>query len=305
MIKKYKTKNKNYAQMNSTSNIQYQMTDEDLAKMHTVLLGMYKDLKSVCDKHGLKIIAGGGTALGAIRHKGFIPWDDDMDLAFTRDDFETLKKVFPAELGDNYYLLAPDSSAGANCFLARMMKKGTTLLNMIDEASPYPHGIYIDFTTLDNAPENKVMRRLKAFNADALRFISYSAYWYKYRSKSLADFMLNSEGKNYYRIRIRTGQFFSVFKTPEKWFSAYDRFIRGKRSSKLTFAAGRKKYWGEVLDYNVCFPLKKVPFEDTEIYVFNDVDAYLKMLYGDYHKIPDESHREKHLCLKLDFDREV
>ena len=85
----------------------------------------------------------------------------------------------------------------------------------------------------------------------------------------------------------------------------FDRFIRGKKSKFVTVAAGRKKYCGEIFDYSTFFPLKKVPFEDKEVYIYNDVDTYLKGLYGDYMKIPDVKDREKHLCLKLDFDKGV
>jgi lipopolysaccharide cholinephosphotransferase len=94
----------------------YQLTDDDLTQMHDVLLTMYKDIKSVCDRHGLSLIAAGGTALGAIRHHGFIPWDDDMDLFMFREDYEKLSLVFDEELGENYYLLAPGRKQGCNCF---------------------------------------------------------------------------------------------------------------------------------------------------------------------------------------------
>lgn len=294
------TLKKNYASLESSANNLYELTDEDITKMHEVLLEMYDDLFAVCEKHGIRLIAGGGTALGAVRHKGFIPWDDDMDLSLTREDYQKFLGHFDYELGDKYDLLAPGHEKGANCFLMRVLKKNTTLLNMIDEASPYPTGIYIDITPIDYAPDNSIVRFIKGKISDVLRFVSYSVYWKQYKSKSLEEFMTHSEGKTYYKIRMFTGAVFS-FRTAESWFKCFDSFIQGSKSKHMTVAAGRKKYCGETYFKNIFTPLKTADFEGRTIYVYNDMDIYLKGLYGDYMKIPDVKEREKHLCLKLDF----
>lgn len=295
------TLKKNYASLESSASNLYEMTDDDIARMHEMLLGIYDDLFAVCEKYGIKLIAGGGTSLGAVRHKGFIPWDDDMDLNMPRNDYEKLVEVFEKELGDRYDLLAPGYKAGCNCFLMRIMKKNTTLLNMIDEASPYPTGIYIDITPIDYAPDNKLVLKFKGMTADLLRLISYSVYWKQYKSKSLKEFMLNSEGKTYYKVRMAIGTVFS-FRSAEKWFKTFDNFIKGKKSNHITVAAGREKYRGAYYPVNVFYPPKLVPFEDRQMYVVNKVDTYMSRLYGDYMKIPDKANREKHLCLKLDFE---
>ncbi len=294
------TLKKNYASLESGSGNLYELSDEDIRKVHEVLLEIYDDIFTYCQKYGLKLIAGGGTALGAVRHSGFIPWDDDMDLNLTREDYKKFISYFEDELGHKYDLLAPGYKRGASCFLMRVLKKDSTFLNMIDESSPYPTGIYIDITPIDYAPNRKEFQIIKGIIADVLRFVSYSVYWHQYKSKSLKEFMTNSEGKMYYKLRMLTGAICS-FTSAEKWFKFFDNYIQGKKSNYVTVAAGRNRYCGELYSVNTFFPLKKAVFDNRTVYVYNDIDVYLKGLYGDYMKIPDPKDREKHLWLCLDF----
>ena len=281
----------------------YLLTEDDLKQMHEILLEMYQDMKASCDKYGIRLIAAGGTALGAIRHHGFIPWDDDMDLCMFREDYNLFSEMFDKELGKKYYLLAPGRKEGANCFLPRVMKKKTTLLGMIDETAPYPHGIYIDINPIEYAPENNILFRMKGICADLIRFISYSVYWYQYKSKSLKSYMTNSKGAKYYKVRLMVGKLFS-YKKAERWFEFYDKLVQGAKTEVVVIPSGAKKYAGERMQLQSVLPLKSVPFEDTEIYVVNDYDGFLKNLYGDYMKIPKPENRENHLCLKLNFEKE-
>ena len=298
------SKSQHYSAWGGDTNGSYTLTDEDVEKLHDVLLGMYKKVNTVCEHYDIHLIAAGGTSLGAVRHHGFIPWDDDMDLFMFRADFEKLKNIFESELGDEYYLLAPGTKQGANCFLPRIVKKNTTLLGMIDETAPYPHGIYIDINIIEYAPENAFLFKWKMLGADIRRFISYSVYWNQYKSKSWRTYMLGSKGAKYYKLRMLIGKIFS-FKSAEKWFASFDKYVQGKESKVVTVPSGTKKYGGERLELSVINPLKKIPFEDTDIYVFNNYDRYLTNLYGNYMTIPKMENREHHMCLKLSFTEET
>ncbi len=94
------SKHQHFSSFQSSYKTFYEMTDEDIDRLHRVLLDMYKDINAVCKRNNIGLIAAGGTQLGAIRHHGFIPWDDDMDIFIFRSDFERFKDVFISELSD-------------------------------------------------------------------------------------------------------------------------------------------------------------------------------------------------------------
>ena len=101
------------------------LTDDEIKKLRKTLLIAFQDFVNCCDKYDLKVILCGGSALGAVRHKGFIPWDDDMDVSMTRADFGRLKEVFEKELGDKYILSAPNYKNNARARFPMLLVKDT------------------------------------------------------------------------------------------------------------------------------------------------------------------------------------
>ena len=98
--------------------------DEQLRNdIQSALLAMYLDVDRACNKHGISLYLCGGSAIGAVRHKGFIPWDDDMDTAMSRSDYEKFKQIFETELSYNYYLVAPDVGTGSRSRSPKVIKK--------------------------------------------------------------------------------------------------------------------------------------------------------------------------------------
>ena len=97
-----------------------QLTGKEKENLKEMLLCITKDIDSVCRKYDIKLFLVGGSLLGAVRHSGFIPWDDDVDFGLTREDYIKLISVFDKELGNNYYLRCPNSKyPNGNRFISR------------------------------------------------------------------------------------------------------------------------------------------------------------------------------------------
>lgn len=311
-----------------------QISAEDSARLKQCLLAMYCDVKEVCDRYGLSLLLIGGSALGAVRHKGFIPWDDDMDLSMTREDFEIFKTVFEKELGDRYLLSAPNyhpcrgeyevdcrgeqegdrprevwgGSRGVrtkNRF-PQIMKKNTTYVSIEDVDADVPKQIYLDFFLLEHVPKGALPRLARGLWSTALMFAAGMAQSYQNRNAVLERYCCRTEaGRKAYRRRMRLGRLFSVF-SADTWFDWVDAsFHYKKETGYLGIVSGRKHYFGEIFERDVFFPPREAEFEGMKVNIPGEFDPYLRNLYGEYMELPPEDKREKHFIYQLDFEREI
>ena len=111
-----------------------QLTNEEVVKLRTAFLGAFRDLVACCDQHHLTVMLIGGSVIGAVRHQGFIPWDDDLDIAMPRADFEKLKSIFNKELGEKYILSSPNYQDNAANRFPMMLVKDVLVPNGKREA---------------------------------------------------------------------------------------------------------------------------------------------------------------------------
>lgn len=279
------------------------LTIDELVRLKKILLECYLDVAMVCEKNNLRIMLGGGSCLGAIRHHGFIPWDDDFDINMPRKDFEELKTIFEKELGDKYILNAPNFSSKPSNRFPKVLIKGTKLIELGTDDKDETGMIKIDIFTAENIPENKIVRKVKGIYCNLIMAIAGSVQfieWYK-RDKDNPVFQTKIMKKSN-KIRKIMGLVFSI-KPAVFWFNWVDKACQyNKKSDLVGFPTGRNHYFGEIHNSSDIFPLAEAVFEGNKVYVPNNVKKYLTKLYGaSYMEIPPIEKRESHLFLDIQF----
>lgn len=278
-----------------------QVTEEESAALKNCLYEMAVDLDRRCRKNRIHLFLVGGTLLGAVRHHGFIPWDDDMDLGLMRGDYEKLKRIFDEEFGDMYLLRCPNSPYPNGNRFMQIFKKGTVLKTVGEENPLQPQAVYIDIFPYDYVPEHPIGRFLRGNIANGLMFVASCVMDNAYMDAAYAEFLKKSrDGKLFLMIRGITGWVFS-FLPPEKWFDLVDRVIAyKKKTGTVTSATGRRHYFKEMYAKKVFLPLTNLEFRDHAFYAPGNYTEYLIGNYGeDYMVPPKEGKRESHFITAI------
>jgi len=279
----------------------HELTAEESKALKRVLLEMYVDIARLCEAHHLTAMLCGGSCLGAIRHKGFIPWDDDLDLLMPRKDYEQLIRLLEqGALADNYEFNTPNRKTDAKNVFLKIYRKNTRNTDIYSDNSSFPQGISIDVFALDAVPRTRFGQWAKGVIANGLQFISIVVLYAQYPSEKLKEFMsLDKDMKRRYRMKCLLGKIFAII-PHRKWVWWFDRFVASDRNDcPWGIPTGRKYYNGEIFPRNVYMPAREAEFEGMKVYIPNDYDPYLRNLYKDYMQLPSMEKRERHLIVDL------
>ena len=260
-------------------------TEKILEKLHSVQLEMLKDLDKFCEGNGIRYCLSSGTLLGAVKYKGFIPWDDDVDISMPRKDFEKFLSL-KDKLPDKYHCEATRFNSQFPLTVAKLEKRGTVLKEPCMAHLDVNHGVWIDIFPLD-----RVMDVSKLPKRAHKQGILKTAITHKLKSFSPPSFST--------RIALDILGLFGV-KRLDKWRTAVLCSEEESGGTKLTSFASGLGFMKLLFDESVYFPLQKIPFEDTELCVPNDYDAWLKSAFGDYMApYPKEKQVNKHPIVEI------
>lgn len=275
-----------------------------LLALQNVLTTVLKDIVLACEESGVLYTLSGGSCLGAVRHHGFIPWDDDLDVNILHGDFskfvEALKHLYPGK----YTVQVPGKTPGYDLAFPRIRLNGTIIRTRDDFDTPSGEsGVYVDVFYLENTPDNALLRKLHGAVSMGIGLLyscrRFAAYANQY--KALLDH--DAEALKAFFIKERLGKLVS-FWTTDEWTKAWDDWnsrCRNRNSRFLTIPVGRKHYFGELQPRNVFFPAFEGIFGDLRPAIPGDANAYLTKLFGpDYMTPPSEEDRETHVVYEFD-----
>lgn len=298
-MKSYKQLFNEWAQK---TNMLHEMTDTERLEVQHSLLSMYADIKSICKEHNLTIVLGGGSCLGAIRHKGFIPWDDDLDLNMPRKDYNQLIALLKqGVLGDKYEFRYPDGKMYSRTPFLKIYLKGSIYEDVFGENKLYPQGLFIDIFPIEGTPASKLWRMGKGHLANALRLIGNCVIESELDVQHVKQIVADSpELLIAIKRRHFIGKCFSFFSS-KTWMFFFDKFVSDERVTPLvTIPTGRNLYQGEIIESSKLFPAIEVPFENLLADVYKDYKGYLTLLYGDFMQVPPVEKRERHFIKTLE-----
>lgn len=280
--------------------------EAQLKKLKVILKGILQDFVVVCNRYGIDYTLCGGTCLGAIRHQGFIPWDDDIDINMTRSDFDSFREVFEKELGDSYVLCIPGETEGYCLGMPQIRKKGTLYRSHCDFGlSEEMCGVMADIFIYENVPDNVLVRTIYSIGSLALGLICSCRRFYLYKDLYKDMAAGNKEADRVYSLKIALGRLFS-FRSMSAWSRTWwnwNGWYKNGHSKYLTLPTARHHCLGEMLPRSVFFPVKKAMFEGIECSIPGDVDAYLTNQYGpDYMTPPPACDRETHSLVELSIE---
>lgn len=277
------------------------MTEIERCKLQAHLRLMYKEIETVCRRHDLRMCAGYGTVLGALRHQGFIPWDDDMDLLMPREDYDKLINEYANELPENYRVFAPNSKNGPTYRFAKIIDVKTKFISP-GAKDDGKHGVFIDIFPLENAPQNAFVLKWRNFYTKSLLLIAACVEQKNSRNDFYKHLMCSSlRGTMIYTVRNVLGTLFS-WRSPKEWYNRianYTRYLRNTGLVNIPTDGGLKKSLIP-LHLESYFPARKVKFDDIDILVPKETEDYLVHNYGDWKTIPPENKRWQHFIEKLE-----
>lgn len=277
------------------------LSDKESKQLKECLFEMAVDIDKCCRKNNITLFLTGGSLLGAVRHRGFIPWDDDMDLGLMRKDYEKFKKIFYKELGDRYEMRCPNSACPNGNRFMQIYKKGTVLKTIEGNNPLQPNSVSIDIFPYDYVPQNLIRRAIKGIIATALMLIASCVMNEKYMNITYRNFLSKSkDGKIYLLLRRWIGRIF-LFRTPESWFDKVDKQIQyHKKTNLLTSATGRKHYFHEIYSRDVFIPFVQLEFNGHNFFAPGKYEIYLNGNYGnDYMFPPKDAKRESHFITEF------
>lgn len=258
---------------------------ESLRQLQIIQVYVYNDLLSVCKKHGLNLYLIGGTLLGAVRHKGFIPWDDDVDVCMSRPDFNKLMEITNGKISEKCRIINPEQDKDFKGYIPLAVFENSNLISKQFRGEEQLK-IGISIFIYDGVPKNKIIRYF------------YFKKMYLLRAKHA---LCRANFKN---VNTRAAKIFGPILSPffkEKHVYKYkEKILKNQKKYKYENSAyvctnADKDAHREVMERDRFEIPLELKFEMIKSWTFSDYKKYLTSYYGDYLKLPPiEEQKGKH-----------
>lgn len=263
------------------------MDRETLKGVQKVQLEILTEVDRICRENGIKYWLAGGTQLGAVRHDGFIPWDDDLDIAMKRGDYTRFMQTAPKVINKKFVVQDWNIEPGFGLPFAKVRKADTLYIEAGSKNVKATQGIYIDVFPYDNLPDDQDDR-------DRLR----KQLWFRLRLILMKQRYTPWNNDNHFSIQRYIGyipyRIMACFRNREKLKESYLSAAQeyNKVQTVYMYNSGEPEDVKYPMPPDLLSDLILHKYEDKEFYIPRDYDYYLKTAYGNYMKLPPEGERE-------------
>lgn len=273
------------------------MEKELLRKVQMTQFEIAREIRRVCDENGIRYFLSGGTFLGAVRHKGFIPWDDDMDMAMLREDYDRFRAIAPEKLKPQFAWQDWYTDENYSLPFGKVVKRNTVYLEGKKTARLKENGFYVDIFPVDPVPEDAAQRAVLA--AKLLK-----VYRTKLMKSGYQPWMENGTFLWKKRLGYLYYQLLSLFTDQRKLAERYDAMCTAVKASGMVceqYPLAQPCYY----EASIFDEVAEYDFEGETFTGIRNYDKYLTTLYGDYMQLPPEDQREnRHQIIEIDFGTE-
>ena len=265
---------------------------QSVKQVQQKILEVMKYIDALCRKHGITYFIMGGTALGAVRHGGFIPWDDDLDIFMTPSEYARFKSVFEAEQSP-LFILQEWRTTPNYLEYAKVRMNGTTFIEeSFKDRKDLHQGIYVDIMILHKVPENQFLQKVVYYESKFVTLYALSQRNWKPKTKAqsiVLKFLKFMPCKTMARLCYK-----HIYK--------YDEMSEG---FKYCYWITPAKFRSGLFDASFFSEPVDIPFEDTVLYGSKKIKEYLAYRYGDYMKLPSaEAQKAAVHAMIFDIDKD-
>lgn len=271
-------------------------TDVDMKEIQNQVYIILQEVDRICRKNRIPYFLSAGTALGAIRHKGFVPWDNDIDIGMLRKDYNNFQKIVKRELGSEFYYQTLQPNRDFYYPFDQVVKNHTSYVQLEHKDAKFHHGFHIDIFPFDKVSSNPKSREKQVEDLNKYRYLMKAKKLkYPYKSKNpLHLFLINYE---YYMLKL----------VPYRYLKKkIDETLTKYNKTNTEYIADLCTHYKKVMYFkrSEIFPIKKVSFESGVFPVPRETDTYLTMMYGDYMTPPPENKRtQKYRIVDVSYKR--
>ena len=263
-----------------------------LRKIQKIELYILKELKRICEENNIKYFLVAGTFLGAIRHKGFIPWDDDIDIGMLRIDFDKFIDICKTKLDtEKWFLQIPENETTSADYGIARLRLNDTHITIESRKNVATHdGFFVEIFPYDNMPDNKIKAKIYGNAFAVLKRVFAIRKGYISNPRTL-----------YAKIAVRTAQILlKPFKdsTIENWLKKYPYKYANKTVKQVSVL--NDGYAHEHHDYSNVSQLSTAIFEEETFPIPADYNKFLTEQYGDW-RTPVMGGSQHHKILEIDF----